>query len=65
MNEKFTFTVKEMAKKIDVSTATVYSMVRDNQIPHVRVRSKIIFHAPTINAWLAGEFEGSKEVNKP
>lgn len=52
---KITLTVKEVAELIGVSTTSVYTMVRHSEIPHARVRSKIVFHRETIEAWLKGD----------
>ncbi|HFK1746076.1 TPA: helix-turn-helix domain-containing protein [Bacillus cereus] len=50
--EKITLTVKEVADLLGVSLTTVYSMVRMSEIPHARVRGKILFHRPTVETWL-------------
>lgn len=49
---KVTMTIKECADFIDTSTTTMYTMVRENQIPHLRIRGKILFHKDTITEWL-------------
>lgn len=54
-NKKITLTVKEAAELIGVSSTLVYAMVREKQIPHARVRSKILFHKDVIESWLRGE----------
>ncbi|MEN9406608.1 MAG: hypothetical protein RLZ12_892 [Bacillota bacterium] len=51
---KSTFSVKEAAMCCGVSPATIYDMVRANEIPHVRVRRRILFHKDVLNAWLKG-----------
>lgn len=50
--EKIVLTVNEVASLLDISTTTVYTMVRMGEIPHSRIRSKIVFHKPTIETWL-------------
>ncbi|EJQ49664.1 MULTISPECIES: helix-turn-helix domain-containing protein [Bacillus cereus group] len=50
--KKVTLTVKEVAELLGVSLTTVYSMTRMSEIPHARVRGKILFHRPTIETWL-------------
>ncbi len=47
-----TLTVKETAELIGVSPATIYAMVREEQIKFVRVRGRILFHRDTIEQWL-------------
>lgn len=51
--EKITLNVKEVAGLLGVSAQTIYTMVREDQIPHSKIRSKIVFHKGTIEAWLA------------
>lgn len=53
--QKIVLTVKEVAELLDVSTTTIYTMVRHGEIPHTRIRSKIVFHRETIERWVAGE----------
>ncbi|MEW4371790.1 helix-turn-helix domain-containing protein [Paenibacillus kandeliae] len=52
---KITLSVNEAAELLGVSTTTIYNMVRDNQIPHMRVRARIIFHRDTIESWIGGK----------
>lgn len=49
---KITLTVSEVAKLLGVSTTTIYTMARLNEIPHKRVRGKILFHRETVENWL-------------
>lgn len=51
--EKITLSVNEVAELIGVSITTIYTMVRQNEIPHKRVRGRIVFHRETIEKWLA------------
>lgn len=50
---KITLNVSEVAELIGVSVTTIYTMVRKNEIPHKRVRGRIVFHRETIEKWLA------------
>lgn len=59
---KITLSVIEVADLIGVSHTCIYMMVREGQIPHVRVRSRIIFHRDVIEAWLRGERPESKKA---
>ncbi|MDM5231442.1 helix-turn-helix domain-containing protein [Lysinibacillus pakistanensis] len=58
--EKITLTVKEAAKFIGVSATTVYTMVRQNEIPYKKVRGSILFHRPTIEHWLTTDTNGGE-----
>lgn len=52
---KITLTVTEVAELIGVSTTTVYTMARLNEIPHKKVRGRILFHRTTIEQWLMND----------
>lgn len=58
---KLTLSVREVAELIGVSQTTIYTMVREGQIPHVRVRGRIIFHRETIEKWLSGELQQQQQ----
>lgn len=49
-----TLDVKEVAALVGVSTACIYNMVRENQIPCKKVRKRLLFHRDTIEQWLKG-----------
>ncbi|MFD0673483.1 helix-turn-helix domain-containing protein [Cohnella sp. GCM10027633] len=51
---KVTLSVNEVAVMLGVSTDCIYTMVREQQIPFVRVRRRIIFHRDVIDSWLSG-----------
>ncbi|MHA0855894.1 helix-turn-helix domain-containing protein [Paenibacillus sp. CMAA1364] len=54
---KITLSVAETAQLIGVSTATIYTMARQNEIPHVKVRGRILFHRDMIEQWVRGELQ--------
>jgi len=49
---KKTSTVNEIAQYLNVSTDSIYTMVREKQIPHVRIRRRIIFLDEVVEQWL-------------
>jgi excisionase family DNA binding protein len=49
---RITMTVQEVAQYIGVCEDTIYAMVREKQIPHVRVRRRIFFRKDTIDVWM-------------
>ncbi|MFF3922597.1 helix-turn-helix domain-containing protein [Paenibacillus lactis] len=59
---KITLTVAEAAELIGVSQTTVYTMAREKQIPHTRVRGRILFHRDIIESWLRGELQEKKQA---
>lgn len=60
--EKIALNVSEAAKLIGVSQTTIYKMVQKGEIPHTRVRSRIIFHKGIIEDWLKGATPKIKEA---
>ncbi|WP_337101990.1 helix-turn-helix domain-containing protein [Paenibacillus sp. YIM B09110] len=57
---KLTLTVNEAAQLVGVSIATIYTMARQGEIPHVRVRGRILFHREKLEQWLRGELEATR-----
>lgn len=57
-----TLTVHEVADYIGVSIDTIYTMVREKQIPYVRVRRRIFFSIETIDSWMKDQEQKSLEV---
>ena len=49
----------ETAELIGVSISTIYVMARQKEIPHKKVRGRVLFHRPTIEKWLIDESEAS------
>jgi excisionase family DNA binding protein len=60
--QKITISVSETAALIGVSTTSIYAMVREGQIPHKKVRARILFSRDVIEAWLRGEPLESKRA---
>ncbi|AJK89668.1 MULTISPECIES: helix-turn-helix domain-containing protein [Lysinibacillus] len=58
--EKLTMSVEEIANELGVSNTTVYTMVRQKEIPHTKVRGRILFHRPTIEHWLVTNTVGGE-----
>jgi len=58
--QKITLEVKEVAALLGVSTGTIYTMVAAKQIPHFRVRGRILFNRQVIEAWTRGELEAKQ-----
>lgn len=47
-----TLTVAEVSKMIGVSPDSIYAMVREKQIPHLRIRTRILFREDAILNWM-------------
>ena len=53
--DKTFYTIRSMARKLDVSDKTIYRMVNDNQIPFaVKIGGQWRFRVDAIDAWLTG-----------
>ncbi|WP_192715210.1 helix-turn-helix domain-containing protein [Paenibacillus sp. OAE614] len=52
MSQKITYSVAELSELLGVSPDSIYTMVREKQIPFLRIRRRIIFHKETIEEWL-------------
>ncbi|OMD92802.1 hypothetical protein BSK67_18630 [Paenibacillus odorifer] len=49
---KAVLSVAELSNYLGVCTDSIYTMVRENQIPHVRIRRRILFHREGIDTWI-------------
>lgn len=50
--ERRTMTVKEAATYLGLSSDTVYDMVREDKIPHLRLGRKNLFLPEVLECWL-------------
>lgn len=57
-----TLTVKETASYLGVHTDTIYMMVKLNQIPHVKLRNRILFTRESIDLWLQDQAKTNLHV---
>ncbi|MEH7236787.1 helix-turn-helix domain-containing protein [Bacillus sp. JJ1562] len=60
--QRKTLTTEEVADYIGVHKDTIYTMVRQKEIPHIRVRRRIFFSIETIDAWMREQEQRSLEV---
>lgn len=51
MNQRITIDVKEASKLLGLSVNTIYTMARNNQIPHVKARSRYLFNPEVLKEW--------------
>lgn len=54
---KLVLTVKEVAELLGVSTTTIYTMARENEVPHFKIRGRIMFNRDLVESWTRGEHE--------
>jgi excisionase family DNA binding protein len=50
--QRRTLTVQDVAEYLGVHRDTIYTMVREKQIPHFKVRRRILFTVESIDAWI-------------
>jgi excisionase family DNA binding protein len=53
---KIVLDVKEVSELLGVSTDSIYALVRESKIPHIRIRRRILFHKESLEAWMKGGF---------
>lgn len=53
--KRTTLTVEETATMLGISKDLIYTLVRESAIPHVRIGSRILFNAQSIQNWLNEE----------
>ncbi|KHD86345.1 DNA-binding protein [Heyndrickxia ginsengihumi] len=51
--QRRTLTAKEVAEYLGVCKETIYTMVREKEIPHFKVRSRIFFSRESIDQWIS------------
>jgi len=59
---KITLTVQETADMLGVSTATIYTMARKNEIPHFKARGRVLFNREVVEAWTRGEVKQIQQI---
>lgn len=52
---KMILSVNDLSEMLGVSSDTIYTMVREKKIPHVRVRRRILFYTESIVEWLRND----------
>lgn len=51
---KIALTVNEVAEMLGLSKDIVYRLAREGTLPSVKAGSRVLFHRPSIEKWLAG-----------
>lgn len=55
ITKRITLTVNEVAELLGVSIGTIYTMARLHEIPHKKIRGRVLFHRETIEKWFVSE----------
>lgn len=60
------YTIRDVAMILKVSEKTVYRMIKDQELPHIRVRKQIRIAADALEDYLRGEGgDGQTSKGKP
>lgn len=51
-NEKIVFNVEELSKYLHTSQSSIRKLVREKNIPHYRILSRIFFDKESIDIWI-------------
>jgi excisionase family DNA binding protein len=51
-------TVKELSQLIRISKTTIYDLVKDEKIPHIRIEGRIVFDKVKIKDWMDSQSKG-------
>ena len=54
--------VKVLAPELGISIWTLYSLARENRIPHRRLGRSVKFSRPEIEAWLRGAVKATEKI---
>lgn len=60
---KISLSVKETAELLGISETTVYRLVRTNEIPHSKIKGKILFHRTTLEDWFIKGINNTEKVS--
>lgn len=53
--QRQTITVKEAAEYIGISKDLVYQLVRENQLPHLKLKRRILFRKTVLDKWMQNQ----------
>ncbi|GAA0472731.1 helix-turn-helix domain-containing protein [Alkalibacillus silvisoli] len=57
-------TAQETADYLGVCLDTIYRMARKNEIPHARIRRRMLFRKRSIDAWIQEQEMSSLDTNR-
>lgn len=65
--EPLVLTCPQAAKRLQISKSNCYSLIRAGELPHVRLRGRVLIPVKALNDWLtanatAGNGSGVKKV---
>ncbi|MBP1950250.1 helix-turn-helix domain-containing protein [Virgibacillus litoralis] len=57
------FTVQQASQYLGIHRDTIYTMVRQKEIPHFRLRRRIMFSKEAIDSWIREQESESVQVS--
>jgi len=58
--EPLVLTVPQAAKRLQISKSNAYSLVRAGELPHVRLRGRVLVPVRALDAWLESQSRGGR-----
>lgn len=58
--EKLLFTIGEAAEMLNIGRSTAYELIRQGDLPSVKIHSRRLVPRVALMTWLAGKIEDSK-----
>ncbi len=56
--EPLVLTVPQAARQLQISKSNCYSLVRDDRLPHVRLRGRVLIPVKALREWLETAVQG-------
>jgi excisionase family DNA binding protein len=56
MNNLNLLTVKELQEKIPLKSTHIYTLIKKNEIPYIKLGGKYLFDAAKIDKWLESKY---------
>ena len=56
-NERWAFSIQEVAEKICVSSRTVHTLIKSGALPHVRIGTRVLVPTSTLREFIASRVQ--------
>ena len=56
--EKMTYSIDEVAQLLGISKSKTYNLVRNNEIPHLKLGGRVVVPVTHFNIWLTDSIKG-------
>ena len=58
---KLLYSEIEAAQMLGISARTMFNMRQDKQVPHIRVRNRVMYSPAALAKWIEGKEQGVKK----